>query len=141
MKNVLISIKPEWCKLIMSGQKTIEFRKTYPKWCPCKVVIYCSKGGKKIYKDGVLLNGKVIGEFSCNGVFKDVQNAVNSDKTFYNRTFFERQGCVIPGALQAYSAGSSVYGWEISNLKMYEKPKTLKDFGVDKAPQSWQYIN
>ena len=31
MKKVLISIHPKWCKLIFSGEKTIEVRKTAPK--------------------------------------------------------------------------------------------------------------
>lgn len=31
MKNVLISIRPQWCEKITSGEKTIEVRKTA--WC------------------------------------------------------------------------------------------------------------
>lgn len=31
MKAVLLSVKPKWCKLIFSGEKTIEVRKTAPK--------------------------------------------------------------------------------------------------------------
>ena len=31
MKSVLISIKPKWCDLILSGEKTVEVRKTKPK--------------------------------------------------------------------------------------------------------------
>ena len=30
-KAVLISIRPEWCDLIVRGKKTIEVRKTRPK--------------------------------------------------------------------------------------------------------------
>lgn len=30
-KAVLISIRPEWCRLIANGEKTIEVRKTPPK--------------------------------------------------------------------------------------------------------------
>ena len=30
-KAVLISIRPEWCDLIVQGKKTIEVRKTRPK--------------------------------------------------------------------------------------------------------------
>lgn len=31
MKAVLMSIRPNWCKLICSGMKTLEVRKTRPK--------------------------------------------------------------------------------------------------------------
>nr|DAJ13711.1 MAG TPA: activating signal cointegrator [Siphoviridae sp. ctXG577] len=31
MKTVLLSIRPNWCKLILSGMKTVEVRKNRPK--------------------------------------------------------------------------------------------------------------
>lgn len=44
MKSVLISIRPQWCKLIASGKKTIEVRKSAPKLeTPFKVYVYCTK--------------------------------------------------------------------------------------------------
>lgn len=96
MKSVLISIRPEWCEKITSGEKTIEVRKSAPKETPFKAYIYATKA-KKFYKCGAVstsdellwlangkiemcdgfkfwadsgvyqcLNGKVIGEFVCN---------------------------------------------------------------------------
>ena len=29
MKAVLLSIRPEWCKKILSGEKTVELRRTW----------------------------------------------------------------------------------------------------------------
>lgn len=56
MKAVLLSIRPEWCDLIIRGQKTIEVRKTRPKLeTPFKVYIYCTKAPQQlitIFKDG-----------------------------------------------------------------------------------------
>lgn len=44
MKSVLISIQPQWCKLIFNGQKIIEVRKTRPLIdMPFKVYVYCTK--------------------------------------------------------------------------------------------------
>ena len=46
-KAVLISINPEWCDLILRGDKTAEVRKTKPKLeTPFKVYIYCTKTPK-----------------------------------------------------------------------------------------------
>lgn len=43
-KSVLISIRPEWCKKIADGEKTIEVRKTRPKMDPpFRGYIYCTK--------------------------------------------------------------------------------------------------
>lgn len=88
MKAILMSIKPKWCEKIFSGEKTIEVRKTAPKETPFKVYVYCSNGDKlrlvhSLNTDGVscmvendefvlndILNGKVIGEFVCDGVIE-----------------------------------------------------------------------
>ena len=52
MKAILMSIKPEWCEKIFSGEKTVEVRKTAPKLeLPFKVYVYQTK------------EGKVVGEF------------------------------------------------------------------------------
>ncbi len=48
-KSVLISIRPEWCKLIARGFKTVEVRKSRPKLeTPFNVYIYCTKGKEKL---------------------------------------------------------------------------------------------
>lgn len=55
-KAVLISIRPKWCGKIVSGEKTIEVRKTRPKMeTPFKCYIYCTKAEERlicILKDG-----------------------------------------------------------------------------------------
>ena len=56
MKAVLISIRPKWCEKIVTGEKTIEVRKTCPKLeTPFKCHIYCTKAKEHlltILKDG-----------------------------------------------------------------------------------------
>lgn len=50
MKAVLLSIRPEWCDLIIRGQKTIEVRRTKPGnlKTPFKCYVYCTKSKSKI---------------------------------------------------------------------------------------------
>ena len=137
MKEVLISIKPEWCELIMSGQKTIEFRKTGPKNKePFKAIIYCSKGGKKIYHNGHLLNGKVIGEF--NSVAHDLGAPRNFSDCLVE--YLEKAGCVLYMHMLAYAEPKSLFGWSITGYHNYTNPKELSELGIRRAPQSWQYI-
>lgn len=56
MKAVLLSVRPEWCDLIIRGKKTLEVRRTRPKLeTPFRVYIYCTKAPKQlitIFKDG-----------------------------------------------------------------------------------------
>lgn len=56
MKAILLSIRPEWCDLIIRGQKTLEVRRTRPKLeTPFRVYVYCTKAPQQlitIFKDG-----------------------------------------------------------------------------------------
>lgn len=77
-REVIISIKPTWCKLIANGEKVYEIRKRAPKEeTPFKAYIYCSMKNTsdpqqymelhtdtKIYK----CNGHIIGEFICDDI-------------------------------------------------------------------------
>lgn len=74
MKSVLISIRPQWCEKIASGNKTIEVRKSAPKEVPFKAYIYCTKGKSQSRC------GKVIGEFTCNNITK----ITTLQHTYYN---------------------------------------------------------
>ena len=50
MKSVLISIQPKWVNKIVSGEKTLEVRKTRPKLeTPFKCYIYCTEGDALAY--------------------------------------------------------------------------------------------
>lgn len=76
-KAVLISIRPQWCAKIASGEKTIEFRKSRPELKkPFKCYIYCTKADYYTWDlrvSNVTIPfaekccGKVIGEFICSG--------------------------------------------------------------------------
>ncbi len=147
---VLISIRPKWCELIASGGKTIEVRKTKPNLStPFKCYIYETLDKKYenigvydpnalLYKNFVHYPGKVIGEFICSNI---------------------RPVCVgyIHGACLKYEEvinylgkNGHGYGWEISDLVIFDKPKKLTEFRrwagwaeTDKLsgpPQSWCYV-
>ena len=149
MKSVLISVKPKYCELIASGQKTVEVRKSKPKLeTPFKCYIYCTKEkdytellwtGKNqiIGKFADKSNCKVIGEFVCDKIYhysssygrgKAVEDLMDiSDEEM------ERQSCLSQQKLNQYeNSGNNhrwgLLGWHISNLKIYDKPKELREF-------------
>ena len=162
MKSVLISIQPKWCELILKGKKTVEVRKTRPKLeTPFKCYVYQTKGKEKlidIIKDGDICYGetyhgkpvfikmredsvyaglfgrkqKVIGEFVC--------DTIVTDKTFGHDPLFNGAACMSEVEAAAYSCQSPIYGWHISDLKIYDKPKKLGEFGLTRPPQSWCYV-
>lgn len=170
-KSVLISIQPKWCELIASGKKTVEVRKTKPAIkTPFKCYIYCTlQGCNELFKDTLnesiakwneekwgTKKGSVIGEFICNLIapiayttdgFADI---VDCETT-----------CMTPQDFLNYGKGDVLYGWRISDLKIYDKPRELSEFansssrlrfsdtkdgfplqwsGLQKPPQSWCYV-
>lgn len=144
MKSILISIQPKWCELIASGKKTIEVRKTRPKIeTPFKCYIYQTKK-RWIYNLFPLLKerqSKVIGEFVCDkfylikAQYYDHGSAERTpDKLIYiygiddNKFLFE--SCISYQELFDYTIKNDgfSYGWQISDLKIYDNPKELREF-------------
>lgn len=137
MKSVLISIRPKQVEKIASGQKTIEVRKSAPKEVPFKCYIYESRnGGHRCKhcneKDSCYSyapknvgcyngRGKVIGEFICN-------NASELDYVYYWNNGYEFATCLTYRQVADYGKGKTLYGWHISDLKIYDKPKELSEF-------------
>lgn len=135
MKAVLISIQPKWCEMIASGRKTIEVRKTRPKIeTPFKCYIYQTKREtelKHFDQDSNKLNdflilrkcGKVIGEFVCDRI--EEIKAANAIQAYYNN---REETCLNDTELRLYLGENTGYGWHISDLKIYDKPKELRGF-------------
>lgn len=155
-KAVMISIRPKWCEKIARGEKTIEVRKTRPKKLknPFKCYIYCTQG-----RDARRLRvswGKVIGEFTCDGFWIGSPRNTNP--------IFCMAACMDGFDTEKYAKDKILYGWHISNLKIYDTPKELSKFPrpfencIDKVcdefgcascenggyikrpPQSWCYV-
>ena len=173
MKAVLISIQPQWCKLIADGRKTVEVRKTHPKLeTPFKCYIYCTYGQGLIERydavyPNVLIdqtvsknaiwgnccNGKVIGEFVCDKIIpiKVFPNGTIQDYMFYN---IEQSFVAYDDIVRYIGNDRTGYGWHISDLLLYDKPKELREFqkpsepnevwyrdiSLKKPPQSWCYV-
>lgn len=143
MKAVMISIQPKWVEKIASGEKTIEVRKTAPKIeTPFKCYIYETKTKNKVgtgmwfygielkgTKQGV---GKVIGEFVCDKILK-----YECSSTGFGELSTTCGTCLTYDDIINYCNGQALYGWHISNLKIYDKPKEISEF---RKPCSDKYI-
>lgn len=139
---VLISIRPKWCEKIVSGEKTIEVRKTRPKLeTPFNCYIYCTLP-KYPHEDFIATDypnpqfyggGKVIGEFICDRVYElETQSpggsysVVGEDKPTTNRV--ARESCLGLADMHRYLQSKTGYGWHISKLIIYDAPKELSEF-------------
>lgn len=158
MKSVLLSTRPKWCEKICHEvgkdengkpiyEKSIEVRKTKPSIpTPFKVLLYCTSSnvhdcllvneqGASLtyainYKSAIPVgceigNGKVIGEFICDKISKYPRNyefGYEISEKEFNETALTAEQFV------DYGKGKPLYGWNISQLKIYDKPKELREF-------------
>ncbi len=133
---------------------------------PFKVYIYCTRGGTvangfggasealrhplwRLRNDTVvnyldvntmdcfqceLLNGKVIGEYVCD---KIIEYPAFQLIDAYIIPFLQQSlTCLTQEELWQYGKGKTLYGWHISDLKIYDKPKELSEFfGACKQPK------
>lgn len=162
MKSVLLSIQPKWCELIASGEKTIEIRKTKPKIeTPFKCYIYQTK--HREHNGHTYSDGKVIGEFICDDIkwngtsayvireecIKALEGSCLTEDEFHSYMNYPPLNPYqdLKEALKKYE----FYGWHISDIVIYDKPKCLGNFNhcgdnyhfnppVMKPPQSWCYV-
>lgn len=156
-KAVMLSIRPKWCEKIISGEKTVEVRKTRPKLeTPFKCYIYCTIGGRdlnipisqeQLMRDYLetgsmkslncpLGNGKVIGEFTCDRIYKIDKDSTDflfkvGGLSVYKQAAEEKCGLCVAmtdDELHGYLGHCQGYGWHISGLKIYDTPKELSEF-------------
>lgn len=176
MKAVLISIRPKWCAKITSGDKSIEVRKTRPKLeTPFKCYIYCTLP-RYPHEDFIETDypkpqfyggGKVIGEFVCDQITEIWKRGIPENFDYCYLSLKEwgnddvaieindvAASCLPKDQLNSYGAKVPLlYGWHISNLKIYDKPRELREFTglrqtkfgaepvpITRPPQSWCYV-
>lgn len=120
MKSVLLSINPSWCKLIQAGEKTLEIRKSAPKLsCPFKVYIYMTKAHGGL--------GKVIGHFICDEVIP-IRVFENGSIQDWNWNSLSRSKVPYDDMSRYIGHNKVGYGWNISELTIYDEPKDLSEF-------------
>lgn len=186
MKRVLISTRPKWVEKICHKigedetgkaiyEKRIEVRKSAPKEVPFKAYIYETQGQYIKFIHGAHTKygygcGKVIGEFVCDKVEKLEEHIEQGGLYYILSDTFNEQAQLDNWELHDYGKGKTLYGWHISDLKIYDKPRELsefrksgfmteeewlfnlypnthchyeawaKKFEITRPPQSWMYI-
>ena len=166
-KAVLISIRPKWCEKIISGEKTIEVRKNRPKLqTSFRCYIYCTLP-KYPHEDFIATDypkpqfyggGKVVGEFTCDHIYELETHSPGGcyyvkgeDQPTINDV--ARQSCLNLRDMHEYLQSKVGYGWHISDIKIYDTPRELREFTglrqtkfgaesvpITRPPQSWCYV-
>lgn len=152
MKSVLISIRPHWCEKIVNGEKTIEVRKTAPKEVPFKAFIYCTKTKNKwslCDYEGAYQNSKgeivyaqqhIIGEFICDKItkYRYTKPWLYNGKSIYHLPIDTINTCLSYEEIEQYLGNKDGYGLHITALKIYDKPRALREF-FKPCPDKFHY--
>lgn len=122
MSTILLSIKPEYVSRILEGSKKFEFRRSVAKRKVGRILIYSTAPVKK-----------VVALVEVTGVLQD------SPQRFWQQT---HAGAGISRAkFMGYFAGRTVaYAYQLGTLRRFKEPRTLAEYGIVSAPQSFTYI-
>lgn len=110
------------------------------------------------YTKDNFLNGKVIGEFICDRIYELETRSPGG--SYYVKgegrlttNDVARQSCLTLKDMHEYLQSKVGYGWNISNLKIYDVPRELASltglcatrfgaapYDITRAPQSWCYV-
>lgn len=120
--KVLMSIRTEYTNKILAKIKLYELRKKSLNEKVDTIIIYSSGKDKK-----------VVGEFKIEKIIKDspdnIWNLGEEVLGIDKKSFYEY-----------FKHSKYAYAIKIKDVIKYDTPKDLKDFGINKAPQSFCYI-
>ena len=168
MRAIMKSVSPRICEKVANGDCTILVSKTAPKFdLPFKGYICCTNAKPYLYReanppfklfldsdlyegngyDDRLFSGKVIGDFICDEIIEwqyDSGHQYYVDYPDDCTSYFPYLKCHSEATglkcseIENYGKGKPLYGWHISDLKIYDKPKQISDF-LKPCPDPYQY--
>lgn len=151
---ILASLKPYYYYLIGERKKTIEVRKSALKDLPQDIVFYMSKDEKSFAKIPKEFQEKYREHFGKVGM-KVVCDKVDAYNFHEGLTEFNSMGlpsriygsylifaddyksmCLSYDEVKSYGNRKIIYGWHISDLKIYDRPKELSEFKTPPCEKS-----
>ena len=123
MATILLSIKPEYANRIFDGQKQYEYRKRIPKKEVSKIVVYSSAPEQA-----------VIGEIEV------IKTLKMKPSPLWNST--KANAGISRSKYRKYFSGCTMaYAFVIGSFEKYPTSKSLADFNIQSAPQSFVYLD
>lgn len=144
--KIMLSIHHKYSELILTEKKTLEIRKSAPSGSHTYIIYMYETKTPYRGSGGCLFGGAgaVVGFFKCRVRIKT--NAFgsglcgNSPEENAARAIIAERACLSVDELIKYANGKDIYGLEVSTPIRFPCPRPLSDFGLTRAPQSWQYL-
>lgn len=122
MSKILISIKPKYVKKILNGTKRYEFRTKAAKEDVSSMIIYSTSPTMKVVAEAQILD---VLEMNPNELWTETKKYGGIKKKDFDNYFKNRK------------VG---YAYKLGEIKVFNEPQTLNDYGLSFAPQSFVYI-
>lgn len=129
---VMINLSPEECMRIATGEQKALLRKLKPNLnTPFKVYILCSKSETRVFGND---KSFLTDSFKLLKSEKDFERT-SCDTHYLVQGWIEKalaeiieDTCSDYSSLYSYLAKKSAYAWYVSDLKFYDKSKSVSDF-------------
>ena len=122
-RKIIISINPEHVENIINGSKKFEYRTKAAKSDIEKIIIYETVPVKKIVGEAEIIEVLML---PPQQLWECTKNKSGITKSFFDLYF---------------SGRDTAYAYRLGEVKVYDHPKELIDFGLKSAPQSFVYID
>ena len=121
-RKILISINPEHVQNIIAGIKKYEYHKIAAKQDISSIIIYETTPIKRIVAEAEIID---VLELPPEELWNQTKNESGISKAFFDKYFDNRM---------------VAYAYKLGKIRVYDTPKTLMDYGVKAAPQSFVYV-
>lgn len=122
MAQMLLSIKPQYVKEIITEKKKFEYRKFRCRDDIDTIIIYATAPVKKAIGEARLIN---IIEDDVESVWNKTKDFGGISKEDYDAYYKKRKKAI---------------AYQLDDITLYDKPKSLEDLGLDYTPQSFAYL-
>lgn len=121
-RKILISINPEHVENILKGIKKYEYRKVAAKEDISSIIIYETSPVKRIVAEA-----EIVDVIMCSP--EELWNKTKEDSGI-SKQFFDKY----------FKGREYAYAYKLGEVKVFDKPKTLIEYGIKFAPQSFVYV-
>ena len=121
MNKIIVSINPRHVNNIINGSKRYEYRTRIASKDVNKLLIYETAPFKKVVAEVDVIE---VLSLDPNTLWEQTKDYSGISKKFFDEYFKNR---------------SVAYAYKLGKVKVYDEPKSLIEFGLRTAPQSFAY--
>ncbi len=122
MAQMLLSIKPQYVKEIITEKKKFEYRKFRCRDDIDTIIIYATAPIKKAIGEARLID---IIEDDVESVWSKTKDFGGISREDYDTYYKKRKKAI---------------AYQLGDITLYDKPKSLEDLGLNYTPQSFAYL-